>query len=313
MGRSFVLRILLRPGQIVAVVVPVEVLGRGGQRKVRRHERHEQHPGLVCVLRRLLVQPDLGLGRDVAVVARVDGLTGPRHAGHLPGTLAHREIVANEAHQVALGLDDVHRDALHVEAVVVVGGAEVQLADGLHAMAALPEMVVPRRRGALIGVGVVPVADLVGVLAGREGGAGRDADRVAAVRVREPHATRGQRVDVGRVRERAAVAAEHLGAVLVGHDHEKIPGLHVWIFRSGVPGAVRHGAWSSGGGTIAKCARGLQTGSGRSEKFPSGAAAPGSDRPCLPALAKVAEFGCRCLRASPGCGAHREPRSWYTV
>ena len=225
--RPLLPRILFRPRQIVAVVVPIEVLGRRGQWKVRGHERHEEHPGLVAMLRRFLVQPDLRFGRDVPVVARVDGLAGSGHAGHLPGALAHRKVVADQAHEVALALDDVHGDPLHVEAVVVAGGAEMELADGLHSMAALPEMVVPGWCRALVGIGVVPVADLVGVLAGREGGAGRYADRVAAVRAREARTACGEPVEVGRVRQRTAVAAEHLGAVLVGHDHDQIPGFHV--------------------------------------------------------------------------------------
>ena len=193
--RPLLLLVLLRPGQIVACVVPIEVLGRRGQRKVRGHERHEEHPGLVAVLRRLLVKPNLSLGRDVAVVAGVDGLAGSGHARHLPGALAYGEGIAHQAHEVALAVDDVHGDALDVETVVVRGGAEVELADGLHPVPAFAEVVVPRRRGALVGVGVVPVADLVGVLAGREGGAGRDADRVAAVRVREaqPRVPRARR------------------------------------------------------------------------------------------------------------------------
>ena len=43
---SFVLRILLRPGQVVALVVPIEVLGRHGQRKVRATNDTKSTQGL---------------------------------------------------------------------------------------------------------------------------------------------------------------------------------------------------------------------------------------------------------------------------
>ena len=236
---SFVLRILLRPGQVVALVVPIEVLGRRGQRKVRGHERHEEHPGPLAMFRRLLVQPDLGFGRDVPIVARVDGLARPGHTRHLPGSLANGKVVADQTHEVALALDDVHRDPLHVEAVVVSGGTEVKLADGFHPMSALAEVVVPGGRRALVGIGVVPVTDLVRVLAGCEGGAGRYADRVAAVRAGEPHPARGEPVDVGSVRQCAAMAAERLGAVLVGHDHEQVSGFHALRSRLREPASRR--------------------------------------------------------------------------
>jgi len=46
----------------------VVVLGRRGEREVRRYERHEQHPGLAARFTPSFAQPDLRLRADLLVV-----------------------------------------------------------------------------------------------------------------------------------------------------------------------------------------------------------------------------------------------------
>ena len=162
--RALVLRVQLGHRQVL-LPVAVEPLRRRGERKVRAHERHEQHPRAVAPLRRLLVQPDLRARRDVAVVdactatrrgrrawpscrrpcacgmsSRTSPLTSPMPSTMCIGTISSREAV-----------------------VVARPAAEVQLADRDDAMPGVAQRVVPARDRAVVGVGVVPVADVVHV------------------------------------------------------------------------------------------------------------------------------------------------------
>jgi hypothetical protein len=198
------------------------MLGRRGERVVRGDERDEQHPRLVAVLRRLLAQPDLRARGDVPVVLRVRRLSRSRHARHLVGGAAHRQVVADQAHQVAFALDHVHRhDGLGESAVVVVG-AEMELADRHRLVAGLAQAVVPARDRAVIWIGVVPEADLVDVFAGRERRARRDADRRGRPAGGKPRAAPGQQVEIRRPHKRMAVATHEVAAVLVGHQDDEV-------------------------------------------------------------------------------------------
>src|SRR3954468_16607779 len=100
--------------------------------------------------------------------------------------------------------------------------AKVQLADRYHAMARGAQRVVPAWHGAVVRVGVVPVADLMRVLARREAGARRDADRRGGVRVSEPGAARSEPIEVRGLREGMAGGAHDARVVLVGHEDQKI-------------------------------------------------------------------------------------------
>jgi hypothetical protein len=102
----------------------------------------------------------------------------------------------------------------------------MQLADRHHAVASVPQAVVPARNLAVVRIGVVPVADLVDVLAGGEGGARRHADRAGGVRVGEAQAARRQAVEVRRVHHPVSRAAHPARVVLVGHDDEQVCGFH---------------------------------------------------------------------------------------
>ena len=232
--RALVGRVLLRHRQVHSRVA-IEPLGRRDQRKVRRHERNEQHPRLAVVARRFLVQPDLRARRDVAVVDRVGRLARSGVLRHLLAALAHRDVVAHQPLHVAEALDDVHRHDLLGEAVVVArASAKMQLADRHDAMTRPAQRVMPARYRAVVGVAVVPEADLVHITPGRERGPRRHADRTGRVRLRESRAARRERVEVRRGDVRMAARAEELRVVLVGHQHEHVGG-GVHLRESAVP------------------------------------------------------------------------------
>src|SRR3546814_3723891 len=100
---------------------------------MRTDEGDEQRPRPIAMLGRLLAQPDLRTRRDLPIVEGVGRLSRPRHLGDLPRSAAHRQVLAHQAHQVALAVDDVHRDLRLGEADIVLRIAEVQLADGIDA------------------------------------------------------------------------------------------------------------------------------------------------------------------------------------
>ena len=99
---------------------------------------------------------------------------------------------------------------------------DIETGSHLMRMAAFAQLVMPARDRAFVAVGVVPVADLVDVLADRERGARRDAHRARAVGRREARAALRQRIQVRRLHDRVPVAAEHLRGMLVGHDDKDV-------------------------------------------------------------------------------------------
>ena len=250
MGRALAARIQLRQRQ-VAVVVAVEILRRRGQREVRADQRDEQYPRLAwlcCLLARelllqlrdrLFAQPDLGARGDFTIVESVLALTGAGQSRHLIGAAAHRQIAAHQAHQVALAFEDVHRNDFFRKTVVFAVETEVQFAHRHHRMPALAQLVVPTRHCAVIGVGIVPVAHLVDVLADRERRACRNADRAGAIGGAEAGAACGEAIQIRRFDERMSVAAERLRAVLVGHDDQEILR---WTVHGGAHGATSCGS-----------------------------------------------------------------------
>jgi hypothetical protein len=62
-------------------------------------------------------------------------------------------------------VDDVHGDDLFGKAVVVLGGAIMQLADRHYTMAGRARPVMPAFHRSVVGIGVVPKADLMHVTA----------------------------------------------------------------------------------------------------------------------------------------------------
>src|SRR5690606_28210680 len=125
--------------------------------------------------------PDLGAGADFAVVEGIGTFARTGHGGHFLGAAAPRQVLAHQAHEIALALDDVHGDLFFGEAVVLVGQPEMQLADGHNLVPAFTQHMVPAGYGAIVGIRVVPEADLVDVLAAGKARARGDTDRTGGI------------------------------------------------------------------------------------------------------------------------------------
>ena len=215
MLRPLVLRIHLRPGQRVRRIQVVERLRRD-QREVRRDHADIEHPRTVAVLRCFLAQPLARGGDDVAVVAGVVGFARAGLGTELHRADALRQLVADQAEQVADAVDDMHRQDLFIEAVAArIGVLIVQLADRHGMVAGRHRAMAPARRRALVGDRVVPAAVLVHMAAGGEAGAARHADRAVGIGARESGAAGREAVQVGRLDDRMAGVSGDLRIVFV--------------------------------------------------------------------------------------------------
>lgn len=106
--RALCRQVLLGQGDALRGIEAVE-LGRCDEREVRANERDEQRPGLLAPARRLLAQPGSGACRDIAVVARIGRFARAGELGELAVAVAARDVLADEALEVADAVDDVHR------------------------------------------------------------------------------------------------------------------------------------------------------------------------------------------------------------
>ena len=112
----------------------------------------------------------------------IDSRPDPARLAILYAPLPHGKVAAHQPHEVALALDDVHRDDLFGEAMVLAlsgGNAACRSRPTLCPRAR--QQVVPARDRAVVGIGVVPVADLVDVPADSERRPRRNADRACAI------------------------------------------------------------------------------------------------------------------------------------
>ena len=215
----------LGQGQLLIGIAVVE-LGWRGQGKVGCHERHEQHPGLVLVFMRLFAQPDLCARGNGPVVGGVGGLSRPCGSGELFCMAARGQGVAQQADQVTLLVHHVHGQDFFGEAVVFVGTAEMQFADGRHVVPAFAQQMVPALGRTVIRIGVVPKADLVNVFANGECSTCRHADGAGGVGLGKARSASGQRVEVRGLNNRVAITTQDLAAVLVGHDDKQVLRFH---------------------------------------------------------------------------------------
>src|ERR671918_70233 len=99
---------------------------------MRHDEADEQHPWLVGTVTGAAAQPVAGLLHDPSIILGIGRLSPARHLGELPRRATLAALPAQPAETVADAVDHVHRVDLLAEAVVVVVGAIVQLADGSH-------------------------------------------------------------------------------------------------------------------------------------------------------------------------------------
>src|SRR6266581_3075878 len=203
------------------------MLRRCGEGKVRRHEGHEQHPRLAGVLGALLAQPDLCARADLFVIESVGRLAWSGHRSHFSRSAAPWHILPHQAQQIPLALDDVHGYLLFGKAVVFVWPAEMQLSDRDYAVAVLTQQVMPGGHRAVVGVGVVPEADLVNVLPDGEARARRDANGARGIGVGEDRAARREGVEARCLDGRMLSVPGDFRVVLIGHDDQEIQRAHL--------------------------------------------------------------------------------------
>ena len=222
MVRSNGLVVELGHGQVHGSVILIPAR-RCGQREMRCHHGHKQDPGLVSSLLTPGLEPVAGCLADIAVIGGVSGFARAGQLGHLVAALAHRNVVAHQALDIAQAVNHMHGQNLFGPAVVVTCTApEMQLADRHRVMAGLPQHMVPTGNAAVVGVSVVPETDLVNITPRGKGRPRRHTNRAAGVCVGEAGAARGQPVQVRGLNERMTGTPQKLGVVLVGHQHQNI-------------------------------------------------------------------------------------------
>lgn len=221
-GRRIELDRQRHPLRRIEIVEPF----RDRERRMRAGVGHEQHPGFV-LLRPFPVQPVDGMLRDIAVVVLIVRLADAGAAVHLARAGTRRHAVfgrAQEADQRPLPLHDMHRDDLFGEAVIILAGAEMQLADRRHRRAAVAHPVMPGRIAPVIGERVVPIAGLMRVAPGRQRRPRRAAQRAAAIGVVEAHAALRDAVENRCLHDRVSVGADEIARVVVGQEEDQVRG-----------------------------------------------------------------------------------------
>jgi hypothetical protein len=190
------------------------------QREMRAHKRDEEHPWLSVLALGAFAEPRLRGPSDPIIVVLVAGLPATGVGGEAQGSLAPWWRIAQHADGITDPIHDVQRHVLFAEAVVVLGAAEVQLADRIDAMTRRSQPVCPGGDAAVIGVGIIPKANVVHVAPGMETGARGYADRRIAVGIGKAQAAACQLIEIGRLDHGMAMAAEHAPAVFVRHDEQ---------------------------------------------------------------------------------------------
>ncbi len=140
--------------------------------------------------------------------------------------VAERWIVSDGAEGVAYAFYHVEGIYFSGESIVVFGAAEVEFSNGVYVVALFPEAVVPAWDASVVGEGVVPVANLVDVAPGGQGGASGYADGAVCVGMCKTCTPISQPVYTGSLHHGVAVTAGCVPVVLVREDEEHVGGFH---------------------------------------------------------------------------------------
>ena len=138
---------------------------------------------------------------DPTVVDLVFGLAGHGILVDRAVKLTARNAVLScpkKRGQCPFGLDDMHGVDFFGEAVIVVAGSEMQLADGGDFVSDLARPMMPGGHPSVIGESIVPIPGLMRIPASRDSGSGRATQRTGAVGVREPDPAPRNSVQCGR-------------------------------------------------------------------------------------------------------------------
>ena len=206
----------------LVVHVPQALRHREG--RMRTDIGHEQRPGLAAARRALLEPGDRAVG-DLDVVFLVVRRADLRLLQiEFPLALVDRLLVrpAQQHRHAAFAVEDVHRHDLLVEAVVVLGGAKMQLADRGGLVAGIAHAVHPAGDPAVIDDRVVPIAGLMRIAPGRDRGARGTADRRRGIGIGEARAGQGKAIERRRLHLRMVIAAEHAAGMIVGQEEQQI-------------------------------------------------------------------------------------------
>ena len=145
-------------------------------------EIEENHPRLGIVA--ALGEPAQGVFGAAGVVLQISRIARARPP-KLAVLVAEGRLIADAAEYIAGAIDYVQRLDFLAKPVICALPLEVQLADRVAAEALVAQALVPRDRRAIVGMPVVPVADLMHVAAGGQRRASGDADRAVGVGVLE--------------------------------------------------------------------------------------------------------------------------------
>ena len=116
----------------------------------------------------------------------------------------------------------MHRQDLSRESVVVIARTEVQFPDRRDLDAAVAQLVHPAPGNAAIGSGAVPAADIVNVVATRHGSTRRNADGRRSIGILETRSSGGEPVQIRRLDNGVAGAAQRVLAVLIRDDDQEV-------------------------------------------------------------------------------------------
>ncbi len=119
-------------------------------------------------------------------------------------------------------LKDMHGHDLLTKAVVVLGAAEVELADCSHSMALVTNTVHPARNAAAIRGRVIPVTRLMRVTTSRQRRTSRTAQRTGAIGVGKTRAVLSNPVERRRLNYRVSIAAERTAVMVVTQEEDQI-------------------------------------------------------------------------------------------
>ena len=148
-------------------------------------EIEEDHPRLGIVA--VLGEPAQGVFGTAGVVLQISRIARARPP-KLAVLVAQGRLVADAAEDITDAIDYVQRLDFLAKPVVCALSLEVQLADRVAGEALFAQALMPGDGRTIVGMSIVPVADLMHVAAGGQRGAGRNADWAVGVGVLEASA-----------------------------------------------------------------------------------------------------------------------------
>ncbi len=161
----------------VVIGIGVEIIEflRCPQRKMRADKRHKGRPRPFGISP--CGDPVGGGGGDGEVIVSVAAASGAAVGGKFRRRVIGRRIFAQQGRHPADAADDMHRQNLLAEPVVILAAAEMQLADRHHLVPGIAHPVHPCGGRPVIGGGAVPEPGAVDMVAAGQRRTCRNAHR----------------------------------------------------------------------------------------------------------------------------------------